>query len=95
MSNRRLWLVSFDVADDTRRRILVDELLGYFDRVQGSVFEGYLNYDHAMTLFQRLIHQLDLDEDKLTFFPICHWCETRLKIIGLGHHSSDAQFILI
>ena len=45
----RLWLVSYDIADDRRRRRTANVLHTQLERVQESVFGGWLMASQALT----------------------------------------------
>lgn len=91
-TDRKLWLVSYDISDDRRRFAVARLLTEKLDRVQESVFEGFLSASEIDCLEKDIVNSIDLDVDKVTFFPICNWCERRLSIIGLGEKSTRSLF---
>lgn len=91
-SHRKLWMVSYDISDDKRRRRIANLFLQKLDRVQESVFEGFLSTSEFETLERQIQNEIDLDLDKVSFFPICAWCECRIHIAGLGEKSSRSLF---
>lgn len=66
----RLYVVSYDIADDDRRNDIADALLSYGRRLQYSVFECTL----GETSFTKLRIQLDglvhHTEDQVLFFDL-------------------------
>lgn len=80
---KTLYVISYDVVSDRKRRKLSKLLEGYGKRVQYSVFECVLN----KTSFSRLYHELLLldinaDTDSIYFYSICSNCEKKKVTIG-------------
>jgi CRISPR-associated protein Cas2 len=67
----RLYVISYDIADDARRLDVADALLSYGRRVQYSVFECAL----GETSFTKLRIQLD---------GLIHHTEDQILILDLG-----------
>lgn len=85
---RRLWMLSYDIACDRRRRAVVACLEGRGERVQESVFELFLRYDEAQQLRVMLSVLLNTDLDKCALFPLCRWCQERVEVLGRGRRST-------
>lgn len=88
---RRLWLLSYDIACNHRRREVVKCLEEKGDRVQESVFELFLRYDEMRTLRASLEAIIDDRIDKCAFFPICHRCQEKVVVNGYGRRSTQPQ----
>jgi len=88
---RRLWLLSYDIACDRRRREVVKCLEKKGDRVQESVFELYLRYDEVVVLRRDLETLIDTSADKCALFPLCRWCQEKVAIVGRGRRSTQPQ----
>ena len=84
MMERRLWIVSYDIADDRRRRRLERGLKALGERVQYSVFECCLTIPEARFHLARLAQELDGRADSLRAYPLCAWCAERIE--GIGQH---------
>lgn len=66
----RLWLVSYDIADDRRRRCTAATLLTQLERVQESVFVGWLTASQAHALLAKVRAQMDMQQDQLRAWPL-------------------------
>ena len=81
---RRLWLTSYDIADDRRRRRVEKTLLGLGDRVQESLFECPLAAERAATTADRLARHIEPGADRVSLLPLCRDCQRRSRFFGLG-----------
>ena len=88
---RRLWMLSYDIACDRRRRAIVKCLEEKGDRVQESVFELYLRYDEVKLLRTHLEILIESSADKCALFPLCRWCQEKVDVIGHGRRSTQPQ----
>ncbi|WP_119157601.1 CRISPR-associated endonuclease Cas2 [Caldimonas tepidiphila] len=79
---RRLWVVSYDVADDRRRQRLADYLLGWGDRVLESVFECVWRADQLPQVQQELAARIEPREDRLWLVPVCRHCRVAARVNG-------------
>ena len=87
---QRLWVISYDIADNRRRRRLDKLLLGLGDRHLESLFECWLRADQVPTVERRIRALLDPQADRLTLVPVCRDCQRRTRTHGLGR-SQAAQ----
>jgi CRISPR-associated protein Cas2 len=65
-----LYLISYDVPCNKRRKKVSDLLEGYGKRVQLSVFECLLNRQQYRELHDRLQPRINIAEDSLRIYPI-------------------------
>jgi len=65
-----LYVITYDIPCDKRRKKVADLLEGYGQRVQYSVFECYLNKRQYCQLQQRLRQKVQLDRDSVRFYPL-------------------------
>jgi len=65
-----LYVVTYDIPNDKRRKKVSDLLEGYGRRVQYSVFECLLTSAKYAELKHRLRPRLKLEEDSVRFYPI-------------------------
>ncbi|WP_418641486.1 CRISPR-associated endonuclease Cas2 [Vibrio chaetopteri] len=65
-----IWLISFDISDDKKRRRAVRLLEGYGHRSQYSVFECLLHRKQLRQIQTKLGKIIDAD-DKVLYYPIC------------------------
>lgn len=76
------WVVSYDIADDKRRRKVSDLLEGYGRRAQYSVFECEIDDDQRDTLERRLKKIIDEGEDDVRFYPMNRADLKRVRLLG-------------
>lgn len=95
MRANRLWLISYDIADDDLRLAVEKALIALGDKVQFSVFECWLHADAVSTLLQRFQPDLDPDTDSIRAYPLCQWCEQKVDWQGQGQKPADPAFWII
>jgi len=81
---RRHLVVSYDVTDDRARARLSKYLLGYFDRVQKSVFEGEIAEDKCAKMTADVARLVDQEQDSVRFYTLCPRCRAATDIVGTG-----------
>jgi CRISPR-associated protein Cas2 len=65
-----LYLVTYDIPSNKRRKKVSDLLEGYGKRVQYSVFECVLEPKKFSELKTRLKKRVNLEEDSVRFYPL-------------------------
>jgi CRISPR-associated protein Cas2 len=78
----RMWLVSYDIADDRRRRRTASVLQTLLEPVQKSVFVGWLTAAQARMLLAKAQSELDMDEDQLRAWPLAMRLPQRQRTHG-------------
>lgn len=78
----RLWLIAYDIADDKRRRRLAKYLENHTDRVQESVFEGWLSPEEVRQLSTKVSSMIELKEDTVRLYPISGDAQRRRQTQG-------------
>lgn len=84
----RLWIVAYDIADDKRRRTLAKCLGTRLERVQESVFEGWLKQLEMNSLLEEIHQILDQEADRLRAYPLAVRKAVRYRIHGLQHQTA-------
>lgn len=79
---RRLWVVSYDISDNTRRQHVASYLLGWGDRVLESVFECVWRADQMPAVQRQLQTLIDPAADRLWLIPVCHRCCQAAQVNG-------------
>ncbi|MFM6477655.1 MAG: CRISPR-associated endonuclease Cas2, partial [Dolichospermum sp.] len=79
-----LYVISYDVPDDKRRKKIADLLEGYGQRVQYSVFECQLNTEKYNDLRRRLRKIVKLEKDNLRFYPLSKHTLSQVEAWGVG-----------
>ena len=79
----RLWVVAYDIADNKRRNQLALHLSTRMDRVQESVFEGWLHAVELRDLLDGAREGMDIAEDVLRAYPLAMRTPERCTVMGL------------
>ena len=82
MSERMLVVIAYDTPDDDRRRRISKTLHAVADRVQWSVFEGWLTDEQLEDLWQRLMQLCDADQDCVRLYRVCRYCRRASRQLG-------------
>jgi CRISPR-associated protein Cas2 len=90
-----LFLISYDVTDDTRRRHVMEALKDYGRRVQYSVFECNLEERGLEELTRRLDSAIDPAEDSCRLYRLCEACAREVRILGKGDRYGEPGFVII
>jgi CRISPR-associated protein Cas2 len=77
-----LYVVTYDIPVDKRRKKVSDLLEGYGRRVQYSVFECVLTTDKYDELRRRLKKRIKSGEDSVRFYPISRHTLAQVEVWG-------------
>lgn len=77
-----LYIVSYDVSCNKRRKKVSDLLEGYGKRVQYSVFECMLPPRKYEELKQRLMGRINIKEDSIRIYPVSGHTLPKVEIWG-------------
>ena len=92
---RRLWVVSYDVSDDSRRTQLVRYLEGWGWRVLESVFECVWRADQIPQVRLELQALVDPLADRLWLVPVCQRCLRAAEVNGQHRHGGQPHFHIV
>ena len=67
---RRLYLVTYDIADDKRLRSVFKIMRGYGDRLQDSVYRCELSDKEKLEMIGELEDVIHHDEDQVLLIPL-------------------------
>jgi CRISPR-associated protein Cas2 len=90
----RLWMIAYDISDHKIRRTLHEKLKDHGTPVQYSVFECHLK-PSQLVLLRAEVQQLIEPDDSVRWYPICHWCETKVEWQGIGQPTDNEDFHLL
>jgi CRISPR-associated protein Cas2 len=79
----RLWVITYDIADNRRRRELAKLLSQRLERVQESVFEGWLNFMEIREVIAQVEQIIEPEADKVRAYPLAVRNEKRYQFVGL------------
>lgn len=75
-------VVSYDIANDKRRKKVADLLEMVLTRVQLSVFEGDLPLELLSKSVERVLRLIDEETDSLRIYSLCAACVPRIDVYG-------------
>ncbi len=78
----RLWVIVYDIADEERRRRLARRLGRQLERVQESVFEGWLNPRELRELLAEIGELIVPAVDSVRAYPLTLRQPTRRQSLG-------------
>ncbi len=90
----RLWMIAYDIANDRRRRRVDRVLKNHAERVQESVFEGFISHADLRRLKRELAAEIDTVADSVRFYPLCLWCEASVHSQGRGRRAEDNDYYI-
>ena len=79
---REFYLLAYDMTDDKRRAQIAKLMESFGERVQGSVFEAYLNRPELDKLIKKALKILDEDSDSLRIYYLCQACRQKTQMEG-------------
>lgn len=96
MSTSIFLVISYDIIDDKRRLKVARLLLDYgAQRVQRSVFEGYITAQHLTALRQRLLRVIDAEEDSVRFYRLCRGCQADVERMGVAQPIDEPGLLIV
>lgn len=90
-----LYVISYDVSDDARRRRVYEALKDYGRRVQYSVFECKLEGRALAELEERLGREMDEESDSCRVYRLCEGCAGEVRILGRGERYTDTAYVIV
>lgn len=79
-----MYVISYDISNNKRRRKIAKLMENYGTRVQYSVFECRLTKARYNELYGRLAELMEEDhEGSIRFYNLCKNCEDRTVTIGV------------
>jgi len=81
---RNFYVLVYDITDDRRRTKIAKICESLAERVQYSVFEGYLTPGELEKLLKKVNRVINLDEDSLRVYHLCAACRSKVAVHGTG-----------
>ena len=88
-------LVTYDIVDNKKRKAMVKLLMGYFQRVQKSVFEGFVTKQKYKECCARSEKLIDHKSDSIRYYPLCSSCSAAMNLFGVNDILEERDFIII
>lgn len=79
-------IIAYDIVDDSRRAKVADGLLDHIERVEYSVFDGWVGADELLELWEAARRLLRPAEDAAFALSLCTSCSELAGTIGRGQH---------
>lgn len=91
-----LYLICYDIVQDSRRNRVAKLLEAYGLRVQKSVFEVMLTAEQYQKLQKRLGWLIAPDTDQIRFYPLTKRSQAKAMILGVQPERAiaDGTFIV-
>ncbi len=91
-----IYVVCYDITDDSRRQKVCELLKGYGTHVQYSVFECDLEEKELLRkMIKDILAEINESEDFVRIYPLCGWCTKSVLIYGQGKLEYDNDFYII
>lgn len=81
-SSKILFVISYDISNDRRRKRISDKLLDYGRRIQYSVFECLVEPEKIDLIISKLMPEMDLDEDSVRVYRITANTDKNVLVLG-------------
>ena len=91
MTPTHFFIISYDVAKDSRRNRVSKTLKNHGERVQKSVFECVITDKQFWALKEKLDKQIDRKTDSVRFYRICKSCIDSVEVTGCGTVTQDPR----
>lgn len=88
-------VISYDIADDSRRNNVARVLKDYATRVQFSVFEGNLDEQILERMTKELIQRINHAEDNVRIYHLCGRCHELIQVFGSGKVTQDEDVYVV
>ena len=79
----RLWVIAYDIASDSRRYRLAVHLGTRMNRVQESVFEGWLHAPEMREILEGARALIDEAQDQIRAYPLAMRTSGRCTVMGM------------
>jgi CRISPR-associated protein Cas2 len=90
---RSFIIVAYDISDDRRRTRVAGILLSYGARIQGSVYELWLDERQLERMWAAIGKQV-APVDLVRCYIVCAACEARVRSYGMEPPEDDVAFIV-
>jgi CRISPR-associated protein Cas2 len=93
-----LYLISYDIEDDTKRGKISNHLKDYGNRVQYSVFELEINAEDYNNMIEKLLVLFNRNvekNDSLRIYKLCSGCVEKIKFYGTSINDRFKNEIVI
>jgi CRISPR-associated protein Cas2 len=92
---RSFYLLAYDIADNKRRAKIAKLMESMGERVQGSVFEAYLDSAELQKVVKKSEKVMEMAEDSLRVYFLCESCRPKLQTLGQGKPTPPPDTLIV
>jgi CRISPR-associated protein Cas2 len=90
-----MYVVCYDISDDSVRAHMSARLQDFGTRIQESVFECVLEEDGRARMLDRISRVRLAEADRVRIYRLCARCLNEVEIYGPGELTRDPDFYLV
>lgn len=95
MSERIFYVLAYDITSDKRRLKIARLMESMGVRVQGSVFEAYMEAAELEKVVKKALRVLDEKEDTLRIYFVCEACRAKVRTLGKGEVTPPPGLMIV
>ncbi len=95
MAERSFYVLAYDLSDDRRRAKIARLMESLGERVQGSVFEAWLNEAELNRLIAKARKIMNEREDSLRVYRLCGACRAKVRVVGEGRPLPPPDVVIV
>ncbi len=88
-------VVAYDIRDDARRLRVSKALKNALERVQKSVFEGWVDSVQLERVEARVRRHMDERQDNLRIYVLCGRCAQAVRVYGVPPNLEDSDLLIV
>jgi CRISPR-associated protein Cas2 len=92
---RGFYVLAYDIGNDKRRTKIARLMESLGERVQGSVFEAYLNAEELQKIVKKSKKVMKEEEDSLRVYFLCQPCRAKIGIYGNGRLTPPPGVVVV
>ena len=95
---RQVYLVTYDIRDDRRLRLVYKKMRGFGDHLQYSVFRCHLTQTRRVRMLAELSDIIDHSRDQVLIFdlgPEDGFRADMVEALGQSYHSPDYDAVIV
>lgn len=92
---RRLWVITYDIADPRRLQRVASASASFGIRVQESIFEAALSPWEREQCIRTLCDLCSMQADSLKFYAVCDACRRRTEWQGKGEAPGGVRYWIV
>lgn len=90
-----LYLIAYDIVEDSKRNGICKYLSGWGRRVQKSVFECDVDREELQSIISYIREMINLKQDRCHIYRICAECVSYKRSFGQDLEPAPGQVIIV